>query len=65
MSVSLEHASVDAVLKSHHPSLTPDHRGDQPTSGLPPVAPRIRSVDNADMSIDAWWPKLRLESREY
>ena len=30
-----------------------------------PVAPRIRSVDNADMSIEAWWPKLRLESREY
>ncbi len=31
----------------------------------PPMAPRIRSVDNADMSIEAWWPKLRHESREY
>ena len=25
----------------------------------------IGSVDNADMSIEAWWPKLRLQSREY
>ena len=25
----------------------------------------MRSVDNADMSIEAWWPKLRQESREY
>ena len=27
--------------------------------------PRIGSVDNADMSIEAWWPKLRQQSREY
>lgn len=29
------------------------------------MAPRIESVDNAGMSIEAWWPKLRQQSRDY
>lgn len=32
---------------------------------MPRVALGIGSVDTGDMSIEAWWPRLRQQSRDY
>lgn len=39
--------------------------GPSPSHAHAAVALRIGSVDNADMSIEEWWPKLRRQSRDY
>ena len=38
---------------------------ERPLPLLPRVALGIGSVDTGDMSIEAWWPRLRQQSRDY